>query len=177
MTGTGAPRTGPAGAASASPNVRMGTATGRWIVAAAVLGSGVAFLDSTVVNAALPAIGRDLNADLADLQWVLTAYLLTLGSLLVLGGSLGDRFGRKRMFMYGLIGFAAASAACGAAPSIGILIAARARSKGSRRRCSSPGASRSSRRRSTPTTAGARSARGRGWAAWPPRPVRSSAGT
>ena len=126
MTGTGAARTGPAGAASASTNVRMGTATGRWIVAAAVLGSGVAFLDSTVVNAALPAIGKDLNADLADLQWVLTAYLLTLGSLLVLGGSLGDRFGRKRIFMYGLIGFAAASAACGAAPTIGILIAARA---------------------------------------------------
>ena len=124
MTDTGASPTEPAGAAPAT--VRMGTPTGRWIIAAAVLGSGVAFLDSTVVNAALPAIGKDLHADLADLQWVLTAYLLTLGSLLVLGGSLGDRFGRKRIFMYGLIGFAAASAACGAAPSIGILIGARA---------------------------------------------------
>jgi EmrB/QacA subfamily drug resistance transporter len=86
----------------------------------------VAFLDSTVVNAALPAIGRDLHGNLADMQWVLTAYLLTLGSLLVLGGALGDRFGRKRLFMIGLIGFATASALCGAAPSVPVLIAARA---------------------------------------------------
>ena len=76
----------------------MGTAKGRWVVAAAVLGSGVAFLDGTVVNAALPAISRDLHANLGDLQWVLTGYLLTLGSLLVLGGSLGDRYGRRRIF-------------------------------------------------------------------------------
>ena len=81
----------------------MGTAKGRWVVAAAVLGSGVAFLDGTVVNAALPAISRDLDADLGDLQWVLTGYLLTLGSLLVLGGSLGDRYGRRRIFVIGLV--------------------------------------------------------------------------
>ena len=67
----------------ATPNVRFATPAGRWVIAAAVLGSGVAFLDSTVVNAALPAIGKDFHADLADLQWVLTGYLLTLGSLLV----------------------------------------------------------------------------------------------
>ena len=72
-------------------------------MAAAVLGSSVAFLDGSVVNAALPAIAKDLHAGLADLQWVLTGYLLTLGSLLVIGGSLGDLFGRRRMFTIGLL--------------------------------------------------------------------------
>lgn len=103
----------------------MGTTRGRWVVAAAVLGSGVAFLDGTVVNAALPAISRDLHADLGDLQWVLTGYLLTLGSLLVLGGSLGDRYGRRRVFQLGLVGFAATSLLCAVAPDTGSLIAAR----------------------------------------------------
>jgi EmrB/QacA subfamily drug resistance transporter len=103
----------------------MGTAKGRWVVAAAVLGSGVAFLDGTVVNAALPAIARDLHADLGDLQWVLTGYLLTLGSLLVLGGSLGDRYGRRRIFIIGLISFATTSLLCAVAPDTGTLIAAR----------------------------------------------------
>jgi EmrB/QacA subfamily drug resistance transporter len=103
----------------------MGTAKGRWVVAAAVLGSGVAFLDGTVVNAALPAISRDLHANLGDLQWVLTGYLLTLGSLLVLGGSLGDRFGRRRIFQIGLISFALTSLLCAIAPDTGSLIAAR----------------------------------------------------
>ena len=109
----------------ASAPIRTGTPRGRWVIFAAVLGSGIAFLDSTVVNVALPAIGRDLNADLADLQWVLTGYLLTLGSFLVLGGSLGDRFGRRRVFVIGLVSFAVASALCGAAPSVPTLIAAR----------------------------------------------------
>ena len=103
----------------------MGTARGRWVVAAAVLGSGVAFLDGTVVNAALPAISRDLHANLGDLQWVLTGYLLTLGSLLVLGGSLGDRYGRRKIFMIGLVAFAATSLLCAIAPDTGTLIAAR----------------------------------------------------
>ena len=103
----------------------MGTAKGRWVVAAAVLGSGVAFLDGTVVNAALPAISRDLHADLGDLQWVLTGYLLTLGSLLVLGGSLGDRYGRRKIFVIGLVAFAATSLLCAIAPDTGTLIAAR----------------------------------------------------
>ena len=103
----------------------MGTARGRWVIAAAVLGSGVAFLDGTVVNAALPAIGRDLHANLGDLQWVLTGYLLTLGSLLVLGGSLGDRYGRRRIFQIGLVGFALTSLLCAIAPDTGTLIAAR----------------------------------------------------
>jgi len=108
-----------------SPDLRTGTASGRWVLTAAVLGSGVAFLDGTVVNAALPAIAEDLDADLAGLQWVLTGYLLTLGSLLVIGGSLGDLFGRRRMFVLGLLGFALASLACGVAPSTGTLIGAR----------------------------------------------------
>lgn len=108
-----------------APGLRTGTAAGRWVITAAVLGSGVAFLDGSVVNAALPTIAKDLDAGLADLQWVLTGYLLTLGSLLVIGGSLGDLFGRRRMFVLGLIGFAAASLACGVAPSTPTLIGAR----------------------------------------------------
>ncbi len=108
------------------PDLRTGTPAGRWVIAAAVLGSGVAFLDGSVVNTALPAISGDLGAGLSSLQWVLTAYLLTLGSFLVLGGSLGDLFGRRRVFLLGLGGFAAASAICGLAPSISFLIAARA---------------------------------------------------
>jgi len=111
--------------ASTLPGLRTGTSAGRWVIAAAVLGSGVAFLDGSVVNAALPAIAKDLHAGLADLQWVLTGYLLTLGALLVIGGSLGDLFGRRRMFMLGLLGFAAASLLCGVAPSTATLIAAR----------------------------------------------------
>ena len=104
----------------------MGTAPGRWVIAAAVLGSGVAFIDGTVVNAALPAISRDFHTGLSDLQWVVTAYLLTLGALLVIGGSLGDLFGRRRVFIIGLIAFGVTSVLSGAAPSIETLIAARA---------------------------------------------------
>jgi len=104
----------------------MESGPGRWVIAAAVLGSGVAFLDGTVVNAALPAIADDLGASLADLQWVLTGYLLTLGSLLVIGGSLGDVYGRRRIYVVGLVGFAAASLLCGLAPTVTALIALRA---------------------------------------------------
>ena len=107
-------------------DLRTGSAAGRWVIGAAVLGSGVAFLDGTVVNAALPSIALDLNADLAGMQWVLSAYLLTLGSLVVIGGSLGDRWGRKRVFMVGLVSFALTSLLCGVAPTIQLLIAARA---------------------------------------------------
>jgi EmrB/QacA subfamily drug resistance transporter len=109
----------------AAATLRMRTPSGRWVVAAAVLGSGVAFLDGTVVNAALPAIADDFSASLTGLQWVLTGYLLTLGSFLVIGGSLGDLFGRRRMFLFGLFGFAGASLLCGVAPSTGALIGAR----------------------------------------------------
>jgi EmrB/QacA subfamily drug resistance transporter len=106
--------------------VRYGSLAGRWIIAASVLGSGIAFLDGTVVNVALPAIGRDLDSGLAGLQWTVDGYLLTLGALLLLGGSLGDLYGRRRMFVTGLVAFTAASALCGVAPSMGTLVAARA---------------------------------------------------
>jgi EmrB/QacA subfamily drug resistance transporter len=107
-------------------HLRYGTPAGWWVIGATVLGSGIAFLDSTVVNVALPAIGRDLHGGLSGLQWTVDGYLLTLGSLLLLGGSLGDLYGRRRMFVAGLIAFTVASALCGLAPSIGALVAARA---------------------------------------------------
>jgi EmrB/QacA subfamily drug resistance transporter len=91
-----------------------------------VLGSGVAFLDSTVVNVALPTIARQLHAGLSDLQWISDAYLLTLGALIILGGSLGDRFGRRRVFVLGLAAFTVASMVCGLAPNTLVLIVARA---------------------------------------------------
>lgn len=97
----------------------------RWLIAAAFLGSGMAFLDSTVVNVALPTIGRNLGADLSDLQWVLDGYLLTQSALLLAGGSAGDRYGRRRVFVGGLLVFTVASLACGLAPTVGWLIGAR----------------------------------------------------
>jgi EmrB/QacA subfamily drug resistance transporter len=106
--------------------IRAGTAAGRWVILAAVLGSGVAFLDATVVNVALPAIADDLDAGLSGLQWVLDGYLLTLSSLLLLGGSLGDLYGRRKMFVAGLIAFSLASLLCGLAPSVATLALARA---------------------------------------------------
>jgi EmrB/QacA subfamily drug resistance transporter len=106
--------------------MRMGTSAARWVLLATVLGSGVAFLDGTIVNVALPAIADDLDAGLGDLQWVLNAYLVTLSACVLLGGSLGDRFGRRRVFLMGLAGFTGASVLCGVAPNVGVLIAARA---------------------------------------------------
>ncbi len=95
------------------------------MIAATVLGSGIAFLDGSVVNVALPSIGRDLGGGLAVQQWVLDGYLLTLSALLLLGGSLGDRYGRRRVFLVGLVWFTVASLACGLAPSGAGLIVAR----------------------------------------------------
>ncbi|WP_104181022.1 MFS transporter [Arthrobacter sp. B0490] len=106
--------------------IRMGTASGRWVLLATVLGSGMAGIDATVVNVALPTIGSDLGADFAALQWMVTGYTLTLASFILLGGSLGDRFGRKRIFVTGVVWFAVASLLCGLAPDAGLLIAARA---------------------------------------------------
>ncbi len=111
---------------SVAETVAWGSPRARWVLAAAVLGSGMAFLDGTIVNVALPAMARDLDADLADLQWVLDAYLVTLTALLLLGGALGDRYGRRRVFTIGVGGFAVASVLCGLAPTTGALIAARA---------------------------------------------------
>ena len=98
----------------------------RLTLVATILGSTVVFLDSTVVNVALPAIADGLDAGLAGQQWVVEAYMLTLVSLLLVGGSLGDQFGRRRMFVAGLVGFGATSVLCAAAPSVEFLIAARA---------------------------------------------------
>jgi EmrB/QacA subfamily drug resistance transporter len=108
------------------PFIRFGTAQARWVLAATVLGSGIAFLDGTVVNVALPAIERDLDAGLSGLQWTLDGYLVTLTALIVLGGSLGDIYGRRRVFVIGLVGFSAASLLCGVAPTTAMLVAARA---------------------------------------------------
>ncbi|HEV8172575.1 MAG TPA: MFS transporter [Actinoplanes sp.] len=105
--------------------IRYSTARGRWILLATVLGSSLAFIDATVVNIALPAIGRDLHADAAGLQWTVNGYSLSLASLILLGGSLGDRYGRKRVFIIGVGWFAAASLLCGLAPNIELLIGAR----------------------------------------------------
>ncbi|AGL14116.1 DHA2 family efflux MFS transporter permease subunit [Actinoplanes sp. N902-109] len=111
-------------AVTSSP-VRYGTATGRWVLLATVLGSSLAFVDATVVNIALPAIGRDLGADAAGLQWTVNGYALSLASLILLGGSLGDRFGRRRIFAVGVAWFATASLLCGLAPSVELLVGAR----------------------------------------------------
>ncbi len=95
--------------------VDLGTASGRWLVAVTVLASGMAFLDATAVQVALPAIGRELYASLSGLQWTVTGYTLTLAALILLGGSLGDRYGRRRIFLVGVVWFAAASLVCGLA--------------------------------------------------------------
>jgi EmrB/QacA subfamily drug resistance transporter len=96
------------------------------VLLATVLGSGIAFLDATVVNVALPTIGEELDAGIAGLQWVVNAYTLTLSGFLLLGGSLGDHYGRRRVFVIGVIWFAVASLLCGLAPSAEALVAARA---------------------------------------------------
>src|SRR5215208_3945410 len=84
-----------------------------WVLAATILGSSMGFIDGTAVNVALPALQADLGATVAEVQWVVEAYALFLSALLLVGGSLGDRFGRRRVFLLGVAGFAAASAACG----------------------------------------------------------------
>ncbi|HWC41365.1 MAG TPA: DHA2 family efflux MFS transporter permease subunit, partial [Actinomycetota bacterium] len=112
--------------AAEAGGLRYRSPAGRWVLLATVLGSGIAFLDSTVVNVALPTIGEDLNAGISSLQWVVNAYTLTLSGLLLLGGSLGDHYGRRRIFVLGAVWFAAASALCGIAPTDEALIAARA---------------------------------------------------
>ena len=108
-----------------APGLRAHSPAGRWVIAATVLGSGMAAVDATVVGIALPTIGRDFHASLGTLQWVVTGYTLTLASLLLIGGSLGDRFGRKRVFMVGVAWFALASAACSVATGSDQLIITR----------------------------------------------------
>ena len=97
----------------------------KWTLAASVLASSLAFVDGSVTNVALPAIREDLAATPAQLQWVINAYLLPLSALLLFGGAAGDRFGRRRIFLGGVVGFAAASLACALAPTLTVLLAAR----------------------------------------------------
>jgi EmrB/QacA subfamily drug resistance transporter len=97
-----------------------------WTLAATVIGSSLTFVDATVVNVALPALQADLHATIVDVQWVIEAYALFLGALILVGGSMGDQFGRKRVFLAGVVVFTLASVLCGFAPSTGVLIAARA---------------------------------------------------
>ena len=113
-----------AGPVAADP-VRLGTPAGRWVVLATVLASGMAMLDASAVNVALPAIGRDLGSGLAGLQWTLSGYTLALASLILLGGALGDRYGRRRVFLVGVVWFAVTSLGCGLAQTPGTLVAAR----------------------------------------------------
>src|SRR5205823_340841 len=98
----------------------------RLTLVAAILGSAVATIDGTIVNVALPAIERDLGGGLSAQQWVSNAYLLALGSLILIGGSLGDIYGERRVFTAGVAAFGVLSVACALAPTIGVLIAARA---------------------------------------------------
>ncbi|SFN55722.1 drug resistance transporter, EmrB/QacA subfamily [Pseudonocardia ammonioxydans] len=105
--------------------VALSSPAGRFLILTATLGSGIAFLDGSVVTVALPTIGRELGGGIAVLQWVVDGYLLTLSALLLLGGALGDRYGRRRLFVIGLVVFTLASLACGLAPTGGALIGAR----------------------------------------------------
>lgn len=98
----------------------------RATLAATILGSSLAFIDGSVVNVALPALAADLKVAAADLSWTINAYLLPLGALILLGGALGDHFGRRRLFLIGLLAFTVASVGCAAAPSVAWLLAARA---------------------------------------------------
>ena len=108
-----------------APALSYSSAPGRWVLAITVLGSGIAALDATVVNIALPTIGRDFHTGIAALQWVMTSYILTLAAFLLIGGSLGDRFGRRKVYLIGIVWFALASAACGFAPGAVVLIITR----------------------------------------------------
>src|SRR4051794_38354740 len=101
-------------------------ASGPWVLAATILGSSMAFIDGTVVNIALPALQANLNATVVDVQWVIESYSLFLAALLLVGGSLGDRYGRRRIFLIGVVIFAVSSVLCGCAQTIGQLIVARA---------------------------------------------------
>ncbi|HEX3005615.1 MAG TPA: MFS transporter [Angustibacter sp.] len=108
-----------------SEGLRTRDPRGRWVLLATVLGSGMAMLDATVVTIALPAIGRDLGSGLSGLQWTLNGYTLTLAAFILVGGSVGDLWGRRRVFVLGTAAFAVTSALCAVAPSVGVLVGAR----------------------------------------------------
>src|SRR5437763_10652706 len=100
--------------------------SGTWVLVATILGSSMAFIDGTVVNVALPVLQTELKATVADVQWVVEAYALFLSALILVGGSLGDHYGRRRIYATGIILFTLASVVCGFAPNVTVLIAARA---------------------------------------------------
>ena len=105
--------------------LRITASQGRWVLTATILGSSIAGVDSSVVNVTLPAIGRGLGASFAALQWTITGYTLSVASLILLAGGLGDRYGRRRMFLIGIAGFTVASVLCAIVPSIQLLVGAR----------------------------------------------------
>src|SRR5215213_7729260 len=111
---------------STQTQVQWGEPRARWVLTATVLGAALTFIDATVVNIALPRLALDLGAASAQLTWVVNGYTLTLAAFVLLGGALGDRYGRRRVYVAGVIGFALASVACGLAPDVRTLIAARA---------------------------------------------------
>src|SRR4030088_2218133 len=102
------------------------TKSQRWTLIATILASAMTFIDGTVVNVALPALQADLHATITDVQWVVESYTLFLSALILVGGAMGDQFGRKRGFLFGVVSFTAASIFCGFAPSARVLIIARA---------------------------------------------------
>src|SRR5438067_4688111 len=114
----------PAPSATTSSTAKRNS--GPWILAATILGSSMAFIDGTVVNVALPVLQRDLQATVADVQWIVDAYSLFLAALILVGGSLGDHYGRRRIFATGVALFAASSIWCGLSPNTTSLIIARA---------------------------------------------------
>src|SRR5262245_24938814 len=113
------------GVIQSTPESHGPTGVGLWVLVAAILGSSMAFIDGTVVNVALPVLQRDLQATVADAQWVVEAYALFLSALILVGGSLGDHFGRKRIFALGIVLFTGASVLCGLSPTVKLLIMAR----------------------------------------------------
>src|ERR1700743_758995 len=104
------------------PTVALKSAEGKWIMVSAILASAMAFIDSTALNVVLPSLQKSLNATGTDLFWLLNAYLLMLASLILIGGSLGDKLGRKKIFMLGIFIFILGSAACGFSPNVLFLI-------------------------------------------------------
>lgn len=105
--------------------IRLATAQGRWLLGAMILGSGMSFLDGSIVGLALPSMRADLDAGAAGVQWIVNGYTLTLAALILVGGSLGDRLGRRRVFVIGVALFAASSVMCALAPTLEVLVAAR----------------------------------------------------
>lgn len=105
--------------------VALKSSEGKWIMSSTILASSIAFIDGTALNVVLPALQKSLNATAADLFWILNAYLLILASLILVGGSMGDKLGRKKIFMLGIFIFIVASTACGFSPNVNFLIAFR----------------------------------------------------